>query len=162
MDAMSAWLRIRDQNLLSATYSFAPSIVQQDEKLHCSSPTYHENHRGRTREQVFSANGAVALKAAFDTLVIVFEVDDHADIALFAMEEILVETVSDPTDPAVGTVVHGLCRVIIPEFANVAIITRQLFVAGVTGLSSWLNGFAVHTEHRLCFVPKWEKKKLMD
>ena len=114
---------------------------------------YHKDDSGGTGEHVLSTDGAIALKVTFNAPVVVLEVNIHADVALLAVEKVLVQSVANPADPTVWAMVNRLGGVVIPELADVAVVLCKLGVATVAVLGSRLNGLATHTEHHLCFVP---------
>lgn len=114
---------------------------------------YHKDDSGGTGEHVLSTDGTVAFEVTFNAPVVVLELNVHADVALLAVEKVLVQSVSNPADPTVRAMVNRLVGVIIPELADVAIVLCKLGVTRVAVLGCWLNGLAMHTEHHLCLIP---------
>ena len=71
-----------------------------------------------------------------------------------AMEEILAETLAYSAYPAVVTVVYALVRVVVPEFADIAVITSGRLAALDAHLPCSLGIAAEHTEHVLRLPPR--------
>jgi hypothetical protein len=115
---------------------------------------YHKDDSGGTGEHVLSADGTVALEIAFNAPVVVLELNVHANVTLLAVEKVLAQSVANSTNPAICTVINWFGGVVVPELADVAVVLCKLSVARLACLGSRLDGFAMHTEHHLCLVPK--------
>lgn len=114
---------------------------------------YHKDDSCGTGEHVLSTDGAVALEVTFNAPVVALELNVHADVALLAVEKVLVQSVANPADPTVRAMVNRLVGIVIPELASVAVVLCKLGVARVAFLGCKLNGLAMHTEHHLCLAP---------
>lgn len=89
---------------------------------------YHEDDGCSAGIHVFSTDWTIALHFALDTLVVVLELDTHAEVAFCTMKEILAECIAHPTDPAVWTMIDRFVWIVHPQFADVAVVSSQLHV----------------------------------
>jgi hypothetical protein len=115
--------------------------------------THHENDGGGASEHVLSAYWTVTLQVALNALVLILELDVHADVTFLAMKVISSKSLTDPADPTVVAVIDMFLGVVVPELAYVAIVDRHPSLAGGAVLGSFLDSLAVHAEHRLGLAP---------
>lgn len=110
--------------------------------------TGHENNRQCAGKHVFATDGTITLQVSLNALVVLHG-DVQADVALFAVKEILSQSSALSTDATVIAVINGLFGVIIPKLALVTIIAGHLFSTVAAILSGWLQCHTQHTHHIL-------------
>jgi len=114
---------------------------------------YHENDMFGGRKHVLKANGAVAMQALLNAVVLSLHTHGHAYVAGRAVEVVDFESLADPANLAVTAVIDGSVRLVLPDVADAAIVPRHLDAAVVALWARGLNGLAHHADHSLDRVP---------
>ena len=73
-----------------------------------------------------------------------------ADVAAFAMVEVFTQTFTSPANATIRTMVDFLFAVVVPQFADVTVVTSSFCLAIAAVISCLLRCSAYHAEHVLC------------
>jgi hypothetical protein len=77
----------------------------------------------------------------------------YANIAALAVIEVFAQTFSSSADTTVWAVVDFLLAVVVPELADITIVTRSFGLTVLADISCWLGSAACHAQHILCHLP---------
>jgi len=84
----------------------------------------HEHDRSWRGEQIFTADGAVTVRRAFDALVRRLNIRRYARAACEAVEKVLPDAVPFPTNATIVAVINGFILTILPQLADATVVVR--------------------------------------
>lgn len=116
-------------------------------------PARHGDYSGGRREEMIAANRTIALSSPREAFVRGCMRDGYANIAALAVIEIFTQAFSSSADATVWAVVDLLLAIVVPELANVTVVTCGLSLTVLADIGCWLRGAARHAQHVLCHLP---------